>query len=479
MKNTIFTEEKHMKKFVSFILVCAMLTAMFIIPVNAAKDPFGTVVEVPYTKTAPSMEAAAPDASWGDKIITVDKNTKNAGLIDYVNSYANNTVPKVRDDIKFDLYARWTDTTLYLCFVSPDKEITGAMDWYAGDGIQMVVYPGIMDVSYCNNVSCGWTNENEYYEFDWTATVDFDDESTSTSIKAEDRAIVYIDDRNVSLVVKFEMPFNEIGFGKKEVIGDGTYVSFAMIRGDKSFENTTNVDDGMLEWGDFYDAQKGWDPSDELRYNRCCNIPSTTTANTFKMVGKGAGATTPTQQEDPTPLKGAPSVWAEAEVKKAIEAGLVPEALQNNYTSGISRANLSKCLSALLDKVYGKAPEKNDAKFNDTTDADVLKAANLGIINGYDVAGGTKDFKPNNTLKRSEMSAIINRVAKLCGKTVEGFDSEVKFSDTASHWCNKELGWPVHNGIVKGTSATTFSPENTLTVEQTIMMIYRTYTALK
>ena len=77
------------------------------------------------------------------------------------------------------------------------------------------------------------------------------------------------------------------------------------------------------------------------------------------------------------------------------------------------------------------------------------------------------------------MSAIINRVAKLCGKKVTGFDSEVKFTDTANHWCKSELGWPVHNGIVKGTSATQFSPENTLTTEQTIMMIYRTYEALK
>ena len=463
-----------MKKIISLALAALMLVSVLVISVSA-KNPYGTVVEVPYSATAPSMEAAAPDASWGKVITHVDKNTKNAGLIDYVNSYAHNTLPKVRQDLSFDFYAKWTDKALFLCFVSPDNEITGAIDWYAGDGIQMVIYPGITDVSYCNNVSCGWTTVEEYYNFDWTATVDFDDESTSTSPMAEDHAITYIDEKNTALVVKFEIPFNEIGFGKNDVINNGTYISFAMIRGDKTFDNTTNCDDGMLEWGDFYNAQKGWDPDNELVYNRCCNNSKTTTANTFMLTGKGGG-TTPVTPVTPTEQ---PSSWAKAEVDKAIAAGLVPAELQANYTKGISRANLAKILSALLDKVYGKAPSKNDAKFKDTTDADVLKAANLGIINGYDAGNGEYNFKPNNTLKRSEMSAIVNRVAKLCGKTTTGYDKEVKFADTANHWCKTELGWPVHVGIVKGTSDTTFSPENTLTTEQTIMMIYRAYEALK
>ena len=84
-----------MKKIISLILVGIMLASMLVISANA-RDPYGTIVEVPYTATAPSMEVAAPDASWGEKLVTIDKNSTNAGLIDYVNSYANNTVPKVR-----------------------------------------------------------------------------------------------------------------------------------------------------------------------------------------------------------------------------------------------------------------------------------------------------------------------------------------------------------------------------------------------
>ena len=469
-----------MKKILSLALALVMLASMLVVTVNAV-EPFGTIVEVPYSATAPSMDAASPDASWGEKIITVDKNTPNAAITQYI----QRGVPDVRQDITFDLYAKWTDLGLYLCFVSPDPDIVGGPNYYSGDGFQLAVYPGILDISYCNGVSTGWTDQSEYLAFDWTLTLYFDDESIDGSDNAIEDGVVYVDLKNNALVVKFYMPFTSIGFGKKEVVGEGSYISFSMIRGECNADSYPGCDNGYLEWGDFYNSKKGWPTTDPALYIACCDNTKTTTANTFKLVGAGSSAPVEEKPEEKpetpvTPVvKGEPSSWAKDEVDKAIAEGLVPEELQTGYTDGISRANLSKILSKLLDKVYGKDAEKAEASFTDTTDADVLKAANLGIINGYKQADGTYKFKPENTLKRSEMSAIINRVAKLCGKTTEGFDSEVTFTDTASHWCNGELGWPVHNGIVKGTSATTFSPENTLTVEQTIMMVYRTFEALK
>ena len=102
-----------------------------------------------------------------------------------------------------------------------------------------------------------------------------------------------------------------------------------------------------------------------------------------------------------------------------------------------------------------------------------MYAASLGIVKGYEDG----EFKPGKTLKRSEMAVVLNRIAALLGAETNGFDAEVAFADVADHWCKAELGWPVHTGIVKGTSDTTFSPENTLTREQTIVMVYRTLNA--
>lgn len=470
-----------MKKILSFVLVAMMLLSSLVIVTNAA-TPFGTVVEIPHSDKAPSMADALPDASWGDVIIHVDKNTKNAGITQYKEP---TKCGEVKQDLAFDLYGMWTDDTLYLCFTSPDPDFRGGLQYWWGDCFQMVILPGIYDISYCNGVATGWTTESEFRAWDWCVSFDMDDETPATSNVAEGHATIYGDEKTSTLVAKFAIPATSLGYKKGSTLATDDLFSFSMVRVDGSDEDLGQAYVGWLEWGDFFNAKKGWDANDKVLYVPAAENTKTTTANTFKLVGGKGGQTTQPPVDpkpvvdDPKPAAEKPSSWAEAEVNKAIEAGLVPEALQAGYTEAASRENLSKMLAQLLNKVYGKAADKSDAKFTDTTDADVLYAANLGIINGYEQADGTYMFKPANSLKRSEMSAIVNRVAKLCGKTVTGYDSEVKFTDTATHWCKSELGWPVHVGIVKGTSDTTFSPENTLTMEQAIMMIYRAYEALK
>ena len=455
-----------MKKIISLALAFLMLASMLVITANA-KDPLGTVIELPHTDKAPSMADALPDASWGKVLVHVDKNTKNAGITQYKPS------GKVKQDLSIDLYGMWDKDFVYLCFTSPDPDFRGGLRFWWGDGLQMVIVPGIVDVSYCNHTDTGWTNKEDFELWDWAITFDIDDETPEPSDIADGYSTIFGDTASSTLVIKFKIPTSAMGYKKGETYKANDLFSFALNRIDGSDEDKGEAYVGWLEWGNFFDSKKGWPGAEAGLYLPQCDLAKTTSANTFKLVG---GGTTPVTPVTPTEQ---PSDWAKAEVDAAIAAGLVPETLQKDYTKGISRANLSKILSALLDKVYGKAPTKTDAKFKDTTDADVLKAANLGIINGYDAGNGEYNFKPNNTLKRSEMSAIVNRVAKLCGKTTTGFENEVKFADTANHWCKTELGWPVHVGIVKGTSATTFSPENTLTTEQTIMMIYRAYQALK
>jgi len=468
-----------MKKILSVVLALVMAASMLAVSVSAA-TPFGTVIEVEKTSTAPSMADALPDASWGDKIITVNKNTENAAITQYKTKGG-----KVKQDLSFDLYAKWTEDTLYLCFVSPDPDPMGGIRFWWGDGIQMVIYPGIIDICYLSGEP-GWTTKAEFELWDWAVTYDIDDETPGPSEVADGHSTIFWDKTTSSTVVKFAIPFTSVGYSKNSLAKAGDVFSFALVRIDGSTEDPDNeAYVGWLEWGNFYDGSKCWSPNDPSLYAASSQNPATKTANTFKLVDNGATAPAkeePKQeepkQETPAVTTEQPSSWAAEEVNAAISLGLVPAELQKSYTTGITRGQLALMLSSLLTKAGVTLPTSGNATFTDTTDANVLAAANLGIINGYKQADGTYMFKPNNTLKRSEMSAIINRVAKLCGKTTTGFEKEVTFTDTASHWCNSELGYPVHMGIVKGTSATTFSPENTLTIEQTVMMVYRTLSAL-
>ena len=177
-----------------------------------------------------------------------------------------------------------------------------------------------------------------------------------------------------------------------------------------------------------------------------------------------------------------PSAWATAEVNAAISTGLVPEVLQQNYTSPVSRSNVAQMFINLIEQSSGKSIDAfmatkgvsiNQSAFSDTTDKAVLAANALGIINGT----GDGKFNPNGTLTRAQIAAIINRVANVLDVETEGFSHS--FTDVSSHWSSAELGWPVHAGIINGVGDNKFVPDGELTTEQAIAITYRGLNALK
>jgi len=476
-----------MKRFLSVLLILTLLCSFMTLPSMAKEEPYGTVVEATYASSSPDMSNELPDASWGEKVTTVTKDSPNADILTY--HLSSTTKNLVRADLYLDVYLRWDDTNLYLCFVSPDEYIQGAETHHKGDGIWLDIVYGIVNMNHYSALLADDSSTfRENYAFSATfasdnKSVDYD--GATCSLPKE--PVVYYHENEQLLVVKYEIPFTKLGLSKKDTPKDGDILSFSLIRieGIQSDEYL-----GWLEWGNFWDAALETEDQKPNHINDPkCQSQKTTTGNSIRLTGKSTPAETTAQEtlapteepkvEEPvTNTAELPSEWAREEVKNAILAGLVPEALQGSYHAGISRGNLAKMLSLLLDKVYGKAPKKNDAVFTDTADADVLKAANLGIINGFE-ENGAFSFKPENTLTRAQISKIISCVADLCGVTTTGYESEVKFTDTVGSWCNSYLGYPVHVGIVKGTTATTFTPNGTLTVEQTIMIMYRTYLALK
>lgn len=178
-----------------------------------------------------------------------------------------------------------------------------------------------------------------------------------------------------------------------------------------------------------------------------------------------------------------PSSWAKEEVEAGILAGLVPEELQKNYQSPVTRGQVAEMFIRLLEKASGRTVETiiadrgaavDSGAFTDTDDGNVLAANALGIINGT----GHGRFSPDGTLKRAQIAAIINRVAKVMGIDTEGCSHD--FTDITGNyaWAYDELGWPVNAGIIKGVGGTRFSPGGDLTTEQAILITYRALSAL-
>ena len=177
-----------------------------------------------------------------------------------------------------------------------------------------------------------------------------------------------------------------------------------------------------------------------------------------------------------------PSAWAAEEVSAAIEAGLVPEALRQNYTKAISRGDVAQMFINLLEAASGKTIDEimadkgvsiNSGAFTDTADKAVLAANALGIIQGV----GHNKFDPDGTLTRAQIAAIINRAARVMGVETEGYTHS--FTDVAGHWVSDELGWPVHAKIIEGVGNNRFDPDGKLTTEQAIAITYRALQALR
>jgi hypothetical protein len=85
---------------------------------------------------------------------------------------------------------------------------------------------------------------------------------------------------------------------------------------------------------------------------------------------------------------------------------------------------------------------------------------------------GTSDtlFSPDNTMTRAMLAMVIHRMA---GRE-DVSDVALPFTDvSATAWYREGVAWCYANGIVTGTSATTFSPDSTITREQAAVFLYR------
>ncbi|MBQ3355992.1 MAG: S-layer homology domain-containing protein [Oscillospiraceae bacterium] len=87
-----------------------------------------------------------------------------------------------------------------------------------------------------------------------------------------------------------------------------------------------------------------------------------------------------------------------------------------------------------------------------------------GYMNGVDVF----KFDPNGKLTRGMMVTILYRLEEREGKFTHPF-TDVKMDA----WYAEAVAWAYENGVVNGTSTTTFSPNEPITREQTAAMLYR------
>ena len=181
---------------------------------------------------------------------------------------------------------------------------------------------------------------------------------------------------------------------------------------------------------------------------------------------------------DPLVLDGTESSWAKPELELAYTYGLTYPTVMNNFTKPITREEFCVIVVKLYEKLTGKTAQTGTSPFTDTTNAEIIKAYNLGVVQGT----GAGKFSPALSITRQEIATMIYRAL---GKAVYPLkavsQTNFPFADKGkvAAWALEAMEFAYQNAIMKGVSASAIDPLSNTTREQGVVLIKRTYEAFK
>lgn len=171
--------------------------------------------------------------------------------------------------------------------------------------------------------------------------------------------------------------------------------------------------------------------------------------------------------------KGASS-WAVAELNKAQGYGLITERIKDNMAGKITREEFAEVAVKLYEAYTGKIGTVGSASFVDTTNPEILKAANLGLVTGV----GNNKYAPNELVTREQMATILLRALKVINPTANFSNAgAAPFADDAKikTWARDGVYYCAKAGIVNGVGGNMFDPEGNATREAAVIVCTRAY----
>ncbi|MBO7148441.1 MAG: S-layer homology domain-containing protein [Clostridia bacterium] len=116
--------------------------------------------------------------------------------------------------------------------------------------------------------------------------------------------------------------------------------------------------------------------------------------------------------------------------------------------------------------VDARLTNMTDVKGNEAWASDIGRAMAKGYINGTSAT----TVSPSANTTRAQLVTILYRSVGSPEISVAN-----KFTDLKADWYKSAVLWASDNGIVNGTSATTYAPDNNVTVQDMAVILYRYY----
>ena len=161
--------------------------------------------------------------------------------------------------------------------------------------------------------------------------------------------------------------------------------------------------------------------------------------------------------------------WAGSSIAKAIKLRIVSGYEDSTFrpNAPVSRAEFA----AMIVRAFGLPPSASSAAFTDTGSnwaaGSIGALAEKGVVTGY--ADGS--FKPNDTISRAEMVAIIARIVNLSAIST---GTPASFADlSGNYWAANAIKQAAAARLVQGVSDSLFAPGSSVTRAEAVTLIIR------
>lgn len=171
---------------------------------------------------------------------------------------------------------------------------------------------------------------------------------------------------------------------------------------------------------------------------------------------------------------GTQSSWAQDELQEAHDYGLTYPTVMNHFTQQITREEFCTIVVKLYEKLTGNSATSGEDPFTDTSNSEILKAYNLGIVKGK----SADQFVPNANITREEICVMIMRCLDVADPNLDkSLGSGFNFDDAnqIDAWADTAMRFCFKNDIMKGIGGGKIAPLQNTQRQEAIVLLKRTF----
>ena len=252
---------------------------------------------------------------------------------------------------------------------------------------------------------------------------------------------------------------------------------FGVSAANEKLENTVVTEYIMnFKIGNVYEFTAPYEPGNYEARVLCANVDPS--LYSYALFGTVPFTVTGAQTDELAAGTEGLSTWAAGEVNQAVSENLVTDKVLSEFPRNITREEFCELAVLLYEKLTGRKAEAGSNPFTDTKNPEVLKAYNLGIVNGTSAT----TFSPNADVTREQISAMLFRALQTAMPALQAtgeFKVNVLDQNEISSWAMPAVKFMNSKGIINGTPASDgsvyFLPKNNTTREMAIALVVRAF----